>query len=222
MSTRGDTRLPDRTGAPSPPLRVNSAEPRLLGIPSWASLLIGIAAVAGGALLLARGGVALGSLALALGAALTALAIGAARRWPRSRIPRASGRTARAIGTRLRLVRVLTATWSRTARRSTRLHRRLQAAREERERLNSALGEAAYREDADQVAVRRERLQRLDRRIEALERELERVAARAKARVERERASGRETVPYAVAEADPDPGHDGRTRPVPTAERRAG
>jgi len=203
-----------------PKVEIASAEPRIFGmVQPTLALVLGAAALAVGIGLFVSGSTIAGLVLAVFGAVLLALAIDAARRWPASALPRASVRVVDGIGSRLGLARVSAGTWAGASREVIGLRRELRTLRSEREAQQSALGEAAYREDAADVEALRERLRELDERIEGRERAIEDVMSRARMRVKRERASVEPTQQFAVAEEPPPPGEDDETREAPTTPR---
>ncbi|MFL5908924.1 MAG: hypothetical protein ACJ75Z_15170, partial [Solirubrobacterales bacterium] len=111
-------------------------------------------------------------------------------------------------------------TWSGASREVIRMRRELRALRSDREVELLALGEAAYGEDAEQMASLRGRLAEIDEGIEQRESRITEVKGAARQRVKRERAAVPTTQTFAVPEVEPPPGNDGDTHAIPTAERR--
>ncbi|MFL5908807.1 MAG: hypothetical protein ACJ75Z_14570, partial [Solirubrobacterales bacterium] len=171
----------------SPPVEVSSVEPRIFGlVPPALALVLGLAGLISGFAILFSGAIPAGIVLLACGAIFLALAIDAARRWPTSAIPRLSMRAADVIGSRLEFVRASAGTWSGASREVIRMRRELRALRSDREVELLALGEAAYGEDAEQMASLRGRLAEIDEGIEQRESRITEVKGAARQRVKRE------------------------------------
>jgi hypothetical protein len=204
-----------------PPISVESAEPRIFGlVPPAVALVLGLGALIVGAVVLVAGGLIAGIVWLAAGIALIALALDASRRWPASALPRFAVRIADGAGRHLGLARVTAGAWGEASRRMVSLRHELRSLRAERDALLLALGEAAYRDEVDEVWDLRQRVAAIDDRIGSCEREMEGVVAKTRKRVRKERQAARPTESFAVAEAPPPLREDEKTRTAPTAARR--
>jgi ATP-dependent Clp protease ATP-binding subunit ClpA len=203
-------------------MRLQSAEPRIFGVvPPAVALALGIGAFVIGIVVLASAAILAGVIWLAAGVALLALALDASRRWPASALPRLAVRLVDAAGRRLGLVRATAGAWGAASRRVVALRRELRQLQGERDAQLLALGEAAYREDADETQSLKERIGAIDARIAADEREMEEVVSKARERVRKEKVAVRLTKQFAVAERPPPIGSEDQTRTAPTARRPA-
>lgn len=203
-----------------PPIELASAEPKLFGaVPPLFALVMGLAAVAVGAVLAISGSLLAGVLFLVAGAVLIALAVDASRRWPASTLPRVTVAALDWLGRHLGIARVSAGAWAEASRQVVALRRELRSLRGERQTRIASLGEAAYREDAEQVAALRSRIAEVDERIAACEREVEAVMNAARERVQRERVAAQPTESFAVPEVPPPLPDDAETRTAPTARR---
>jgi hypothetical protein len=210
----------DEAVSAEPPIRVESAEPKIFGlVPPAVALVLGVGALVVGAIVLVAGGLIAGIVWLAAGIALIALAIDASRRWPASVLPRLAVRIADGAGRHLGLARVTAGAWGEASRRMVSLRHELRSLRPERDALLLALGEAAYRDDVEEMRELRRRIGALDDRIGSCEREMEGVVARTRKRVRKERQAARPTESFAVEEAPPPLRDDEKTRTAPTAAR---
>ena len=218
---------PDRRGTAEPPqeaaaprVRLESAEPRIFGlVPPALALALGIGALAVAIVVLASGALVAGLIWIAAGAVLIALALDASRRWPASTLPRLAVRAADGAGRHFGLARVTAGAWGEASRRIVSMRHEIRALRSEREQRVAELGEAAYREDQNEMQRLRERIAAIEQRIEACEREMDEALAGARERVKKEKVSVRPTEEFAVAEAPPPIDEDEKTRTAPTTRR---
>jgi len=104
----------------------------------------------------------------------------------------------RAGGRRVGIARVSAGAWSAATQRRVALRRELRSLRKERDTELSALGTAAYNDDADQMRALRGRVAELKGRIEGCERASDDAIERARDRVRRKRAESRRTQPRSV------------------------
>jgi hypothetical protein len=171
-------------------------EPRLFGaVPPSLALGLGVVALILGIVLLATGSIVAGVIWALAALALLAVGIESARRWPASAIPRLLATAARASVRRLGLARVSAGAWTDASRRRLALRRELRSLRKRRDVELTALGDAAYRDDAEEVRSLRGRIAELDGRIEGCERAMTEAVERARDRVERKRAEVQPTQP---------------------------
>jgi hypothetical protein len=204
-----------------PKMKLRSAEPRIFGVlPPVIALVLGIGALIVGAIVLAQGSAVVGIIWLVAGVALLLLALDASRRWPASALPRLGVRVADGAGRRLGLAKVSAGTWGLASRRVVVLRREVRSLRAERDAQLLALGEAAYRDEADELRNLKQSVGEIDQRIEADEREIEEVLAKARERVRKEKVAVRPTEQFAVPESPPPLAEDEKTRTAPTAARR--
>jgi uncharacterized membrane protein YccC len=189
-------------------------------VPPAVALVLGSACVIAGVFLMfspeQRPG---GIVALCLGAVLLILTVDAARRWPTSSVARAFVGFVDGAGSRLGLARVFAGAWSQATREEIRLRNEIRSLDQARDREQFELGAAAYHDDAEGVASRRERISELDRQIEEDEREIAEAIEGARERVERERAAINRTRPFAVPETRE--GGGPATEPHPRRQRSA-
>ena len=199
MRLRRRARLEGDTG--DPPIAL-AAEPRIFGVvPPTVALVLGAAAmVAGAAAGLVLGAWPIGGGLLMTGALLLALAIDAVRRWPASALAQGAVSAVDGAGARVGLARVFAGAWSEATREVVRLRRELHDLRRERESAQFELGGAAYHDEADEMRSLRGRIEELDGRIEAAEREMDGAVALARRRIKRERVAIKPTRAIAVEE----------------------
>jgi hypothetical protein len=182
-----------------PKHRVSFGEPRLFGaVPPSLALGLGVVALILGIVLLATGSIVAGVIWVLAALALLAVGIESARRWPASAIPRLLATAARASVRRLGLARVSAGAWADASRRRLALRRELRSLRKRRGVELTALGDAAYRDDAEEVRSLRGRIAELDGRIEGCERSMTEAVERARERVRRKRAEAQPTQPQSA------------------------
>jgi hypothetical protein len=156
------------------PVSIAHVEPRLFGVLpplltfGVACLLIVLAIVA-----FAIGSWVSGLALVIVAGVLFVLFVGAARHAPTSPIARATLNAGNRIASWVGFATGSVNAWSSAGRELLRLRGELRALRPEREEVQHALGDAAYRERESEVASLRARLRDLDRKID------ERVAASA-------------------------------------------
>jgi hypothetical protein len=174
-------------------------EPRLFGaVPPSLALGLGIVALILGIVLLATGSIVAGVIWILAAFALLAVGIDAARRWPATAIPRLLTGAVRASVRRLGLVRVSAGAWSDASRRRLALRRELRGLQKRRAVELTALGDAAYRDEAEEVRSRRGRIAELDGRIVGCESAMAEAVERARERVQRKRAEVKPTQPQSA------------------------
>ena len=143
-------------------LTLDRVEPRLFGVvPPLATLGLGVAALAVGALALATDHWVLGAIALLVGLALSSLSLEVARRFHSSD---AASRAAASLRDWTGFAAGSAGAWSRAGRELLVARRELAALRAELERTQLELGAAAFREDDAEVARLRARMRELDER----------------------------------------------------------
>jgi hypothetical protein len=189
-------------------------------VPPAVALVLGIGALTVGAVVLAGGGVIAGIIWLTAGVALVVLVLVASRRWPASALPSLAGRLADGAGRRVGLAKVTAGQWGIASRRVVALRREVRSLRTERDAQLLALGEAAYRDQAEEIRALKGQIGEIDARIEADELEIEEVLEKAHERVRKEKVAVRPTEQFAVAESPPPLADDEKTRTAPTAARR--
>jgi hypothetical protein len=174
-------------------------EPRLFGaVPPSLALGLGIVALILGIVLLATGSIVAGIIWTLAAVALLAVGIDSARRWPASAIPRLLAGAARASVRRVGLARVSAGAWSDASRRRLALRRELRSLRKRRGVELTGLGDAAYRDDAEEIRSRRGTIAELDGRIEGCEKAMAEAVERARDRVQRKRAETQPTQPQSA------------------------
>ncbi len=194
---RGDETQETRVSDPG--VRTGLGEPRLFGaVPPSLALAIGVIGLVLGVVLLVTGSIVAGVIWILAGAALLAVGVDSARRWPASALPRLLGNAAKASVRRLGLARVSAGAWSEASRRRFALRRELRGLRKRRAAELSALGAAAYEEDETQMRSLRGQIAELDGRIAGCERAMDDAVARARDRVQKKRAEIQPTQPQGV------------------------
>jgi hypothetical protein len=183
-----------RLADPLEAVPVAHVEPRLFGVVSpGAALALACLLLVGAVVAFVASAPIAGIVLLAGSVATFVVFYGAASRDPASPLVR----TARSADHRVRgWTRVATSfaeAWSRAGRDVVRLRGELRALRREREAAQHALGEAAYREDYEAVAVRRGRMRELDQAIADREHARDEALAGARGRVDEERLHARPT-----------------------------
>jgi hypothetical protein len=203
-------------------MKLESAEPRIFGaVPPAVALLLGLGGVLVGIVVLVSGALIAGLIWLVAGLALLALALDASRRWPASALPRLAVRVTDGTGRHFGLARVTAGAWGEASRRVVSLRHEIRALRSEREDRFADLGQAAYREDDEEVRSLRERIAAIDERLSWCEEQMDEAISGARERVQQERVASRSTQEFAVAEAPPPLEEDEKTRTSPTARRPA-
>jgi hypothetical protein len=184
-----------RTDAPPPdpthllPVMVRSNEPRTYGLakPLFV-LLVALVLVAAGIVVLATESVGVGVILIVLGLCLLPTFVAGLRRWPDSRLSRASLSTAGRVRNEADVAVQSLSTWSRAGRDVVRLRRQQFQLRRERDTKIRELGVSAYVDDGRAEELRKA-AKELDRQIDANERTIQRAMARARSRVRKERAT---------------------------------
>lgn len=202
----GDTEaveMPATEPAPTPVTYVH-AEPRLYGIvPTGPALLLSGALAVGAAVLLALGNWLPAVLVLVIALLLFLPALAAARHAPDSAVARnmvAATDTARGwIG----FVGGSAGAWSAAGRDVLRLRTEIGRLRPERDDVQFALGEAAYREDAAATAALRARLRDLDRELTSHELAIGEALERARRKSRRERRAIQPTERFEAIKSEP-------------------
>jgi type IV secretory pathway TrbD component len=170
------------------PVNVTTTEPRLFGVtPATAVLMLGLAALAAGAFLLATGRWLSGALALGAAVLLFAAFAEVARRKPDGPLARASVGALGSVRARAGYAVDAFTTRSRAGREHVRIRRELLELGTERDRHLRELGEAVYGGDRKGTKRLRAELAELDARVEQKEAEMATIAADARERLQRAR-----------------------------------
>lgn len=181
-------------GASRPSIAYSQPEPRLFGVlaPVPTFVLACIVLVGSLVSLFAQSWI-LGVMLLAFAAAMFVLFYGAAERDPTSAVAKIALGAVVRISSWTRLGRGSAGAWIRAARRLLELRRELGPLRKERQEVQLALGDAAFRQDEATVASLRARISEIDDAIAAREHERTATRATARSRVEDERFEARRT-----------------------------
>jgi zinc-ribbon domain len=169
-------------------------EPRLFGVLAPVpTFVLAVVLLLGALVALIAQSWVLGILLLAFSAAVFVLFYGAAERDPSSGVARAALGTVAQVSGWTRFAQGSAGAWGNAGRRLFELRRELRPLRAERREVQSALGDAAYRQDEAAVASLRARMTEIDDVIAANEREQEEVRTKARHRVDDEKFAVRET-----------------------------
>ena len=171
------------------PVEVHVAEPRYFGLgpPAFvfgAALLLLVL----GVVLIVRGSVAVGALAILIAVCLLPTLLAGARRWPEGRVARASVTTADRLRDEADVAVDSISTLSRASRKVVHIRREQFTLRRERDAKIKELGQSVFEDDGRADGLKAA-AKELDERIAANERELARTVAGARRRVRRERAT---------------------------------
>lgn len=202
----GDTQaleLPATEPAPTP-IRYMHPEPRLYGVvpPGPALVLAGLLALV--ALVLLIGGSWLFALLVLVIALLLFLpALAAARHASDSVVARNALAATDTLRGWIGFIGGSAGAWSAAGRDVLRLRNEIRGLRPERDDVQFALGDAAYRENASDTAALRARLHDLDRELAAREAAINEALERARRRSRRERRAIQPTERFEAVESDP-------------------
>jgi len=188
------------------PIAYSQPEPRLFGVLAPVpTFVLAVVLLVGALIALIAQSWVLGIMLLAFSAAVFVLFYGAAERDPSSSVARAALGTVAQVSGWTRFAQGSAGAWGSAGRRLFDLRRELRPLRAERREVQSALGDAAYRQDEAAVASLRARMSEIDDAIAANERKQEEVRTKARHRVDDERFAVRETqyLPPDDAESPP-------------------
>ena len=177
------------TEARDAPVDVQHAEPRYFGLgPPVFVFSLGAGLLVLGVILLATGSVAFGVIAIVFAACLLPTFLAGARRWPDTPIARAGISTADRVRDETDVAVASISTWSQAGRDVVRLRKGTFQLRRDRDARIRELGQSVFDEDgrADELKAA---AKRLDERIAANDRELQRTVASARRRVRKGRAA---------------------------------
>jgi hypothetical protein len=181
-------------GEESGQIAYSQPEPRLFGVLAPVpTFVLAVVLLVGAIVALIAQSWVLGIMLLAFSAAVFVLFYGAAERDPSSGVARAVLGTVAHVSGWTRFAQGSAGAWGSAGRRLFELRRELRPLRAERRDVQSALGDAAYRQDEAAVSSLRARMTEIDDTIAANEREQEEVRAKARHRVDDERFAVRET-----------------------------
>lgn len=194
-----------RTDAPPPdptellPVMVPRSEPRYYGLAKPLLVLaVALTLVVVGIVVAITASFGVGVILIVLGVCLLPSFVAGLRRWPDTRIARASLSTAGRVRDEADVAVQSFSAWSRTGRDIVRLRRQQFQLRRERDAKIRELGVSAYTEDGRTEELRKA-AKDLDRQIETNERMIQRAIARARVKVRKERAT---VAPTEVIEPD--------------------
>ena len=171
------------------PIDVQHAEPRYFGLgPPILVFAVALVLFATGIVLLVRGSVGLGVIAVVLAVCLLPTFLAGARRWPDTPIARAGLSTADRLRDEAGAAAESISAWSRAGREVARLRKEQFALRRERDAKIRELGVSVYAEDGRADELKAE-AKELDARLEQSDRELQRAIAAARRKTRKERAA---------------------------------
>ena len=171
------------------PVDLHVAEPRYFGLgPPVFVFSVALVLLVVGIVLIVRGQVWLGALAILISVCLLPTFFAGARRWPDGRLARVSLSTADRLRDEAGVAAESLSTWSRASKEVVQLRREQFTLRRERDAKIRELGQSVFEDDgrADELKAA---AKELDDRFAANERELARTVAGARRRVRRERAT---------------------------------
>lgn len=181
------------------------APPRLFGVLSpTATFVLGCFLLLATLLAFVAGSWVLGILLLAASGAVFVLFYGAAERDPSNPVSRGALTAKERVRGWTAFTAGSAGAWTRAGRDVVRLRKEVRALRREREQVQRALGEAAYREDDATTASLRTRMREIDDAVSDRERERVATLARARHRVDDERVAVSPT--QVLAPDEPEPG----------------
>jgi hypothetical protein len=191
------------------PVNVLATEPRYFGL-TPPSLTFALAAVclAIAAVFLAQARWLPGGLLLAAAVLLFALFLAVARRKPTPGVARVSARAATTLDAWFRFAVGAATSWSTAGREVMRLRQLLRALAAERNAVQYALGDAAYREDASAADALRTRMAEIDAELGRIDEAAREAIAATRVRVGRERVAIKRTERIVLAESEPDAGSE--------------
>lgn len=196
-----DARFCARCGRP---LVDRGPAPRYYGaLPPGPAFVLGCVLLVAAIVALVAGNVIVGILLLVLAVPAFAFFYGAARHSPASPGARRVFATAHHLRGWAFFAWEASTAWARTLRDVARLRGESRRLRREREPILRALGEAAYREDEPSMDAHRRRLREIDEELAKREQARRRALARARRRVEAERAAARPTERFTIEEHPP-------------------
>lgn len=171
------------------PIDVQHAEPRYFGLgPPIFVFAVALVLFVTGIVLLVRGSVGLGVIAVVLAVCLLPTFLAGARRWPDTPIARAGLSTADRLRDEAGAAAESISAWSRAGREVARLRKEQFALRRERDAKIRELGVSVYAEDGRADELKAE-AKELDARLEQSDRELQRAIAAARRKTRKERAA---------------------------------
>jgi hypothetical protein len=212
-----DTRVlevpPDETG--SVPVNVERTEPRLYGVtPMGLALVLGVAALAGGIVLIVIGHWPFGLILIGLAILLVLVSFEAARRRPAGRLRRSTTEAVEGLRSRAGVAADSVATRGRAARQLMALRRELERMSASRSQLLLELGDAVYRGDEQASQAARERLEELDRLAAQREVEMQQVVETTRDRLAQRRLEVQPTEVVEPQEPAPAPGEGNPPEPA--------
>jgi len=185
------------------PVNIAHADPRLFGVvPPLFALGLGCLLTVLAIVAFAIGSWVLGLALVIVAAVLFVLFVGAARHAPTSPVAQVTLTAGERISSWFGFFTGSANAWSTAGRELLRLRGELRTLRPEREQVQYALGDAAYRERESEVASLRARLRDLDREIAERETAGEAALVRARRRSRRERLAVRPTEQLSVEEIE--------------------
>lgn len=171
------------------PIDVQHAEPRYFGLgPPILVFVVALVLFAVGVVLLVRGSILFGALAVVLAVCLLPTFLAGARRWPDTSIARAGLSTADRLRDEAGAAAESISAWSRAGREVARVRKEQFALRRERDAKIRELGVSVYEEDGRADELKAE-AKELDARLEQSDRELQRAIAAARRKTRKGRAA---------------------------------